>query len=124
MITYRLKCSTMSSSRMLSGKFPTHRWRVSLTILQKSRHWELHHNFNSIGHNLKRNFHHNNTIFTCTEHTKFYTHAKLAGLFIPDEYRQKTQHYMQRIFENLEISLALFRNLYYITQYIFTVILY
>lgn len=36
--TYRLKCSLMRSSRMFSGRFPTHRCRVSLTILLRTLH--------------------------------------------------------------------------------------
>lgn len=38
MKSYRLKCSLMRSSRMFSGRFPTHRWRVSLTILLRTLH--------------------------------------------------------------------------------------
>lgn len=30
---YRVKCFTISSSLMFSGRFPTHKWRVSRTIL-------------------------------------------------------------------------------------------
>lgn len=36
--TYRLKCSRIRSSRIFSGKFPTQRWRVSLTILLRTLH--------------------------------------------------------------------------------------
>lgn len=36
--THRLKCSRIRSSRMFSGRFPTHKWRVSLTILLRTLH--------------------------------------------------------------------------------------
>lgn len=39
--TYRLKCSRIRSSRILSGKFPTHRCLVSLTILHCWPHQDI-----------------------------------------------------------------------------------
>lgn len=38
MDTYLLKCSRIFSSRILSGRFPTQRWRVSLTIMSPTLH--------------------------------------------------------------------------------------
>lgn len=35
---YLLKCSRIFSSRILSGRFPTQRWRVSLTIMSPTLH--------------------------------------------------------------------------------------
>lgn len=36
--THLLKCSRIFSSRILSGRFPTQRWRVSLTIMSPTLH--------------------------------------------------------------------------------------
>jgi len=72
-VTHLLKCSRIFSSRILSGRFPTQRWRVSLTIMSPT----LHHS----GTRPNTQVAHDSTavqrIRKCKNHTRTHTHTHL-----------------------------------------------
>jgi len=65
---YLLKCSRIFSSRILSGRFPTQRWRVSLTIMSPTLHHsgtrpntEIAHNDSTAVRRIRKRTHNTHT---------------------------------------------------------------
>jgi len=66
--THLLKCSRIFSSRILSGRFPTQRWRVSLTIMSPTLHHsgtrpntEIAHNDSTAVRRIRKRTHNTHT---------------------------------------------------------------
>lgn len=75
--TYRLKCSRIRSSRIFSGKFPTQRWRVSLTILLRTLHGDALRSFHR--QNYVRTQHNKTLRDRTTHYSSASTHYSTAS---------------------------------------------